>query len=82
MEDLRKSYNEIVDLLVRGATPAELLAFQPSEESKGRVQYLLARNRNNELTVEEVQELERLGDIEHFMQQVKARARLFVKNRT
>jgi hypothetical protein len=67
----------MVDLFARGTTPSELLAFRPSKESQERVQYLLSRNRNDELTEDEAQELERLGEIEHFMQLVKARARSY-----
>jgi hypothetical protein len=73
----QKSYDEIVDLFARGSTPAEVLAFRPSAEIQERVRYLLARNRNDELTPEEAQELERLGEIEHLMQLVKARAKLY-----
>jgi len=40
---------------------------------------LLARNRSDELTAEEASELERLGEIEHLMQLVKARAKLYVE---
>lgn len=75
----QKSYDEMVDLFARGTTPAELLAFRPSKESQERVQYLLSRNRNDELTEDEAQELERLGEIEHFMQLVKARARSYAR---
>ena len=75
----QKSYDEIVDLFARGTTSAEVLAFRPSTETQERVRYLLARNRSDELTTEEASELERLGEIEHLMQLVKARAKLYVE---
>ena len=75
----QKSYDEMVDLFARGTPPAELLAFRPSEESQNRIRYLLDRNRGGELTPDEAQELERLGEIEHLMQLVKARAKFYAK---
>ncbi len=75
----QKSYDEIIDLFARGTTSAEVLAFRPSNETQERVRYLLARNRSDEITAEEASELERLGEIEHLMQLVKARAKLYVE---
>jgi hypothetical protein len=74
-----KSYNEIVDLFARGSTSAEVLAFRPSAETQARARDLLGRNQSGELTAEEAQELERLGEIEQLMQLVKARAKLSAK---
>jgi methylase of polypeptide subunit release factors len=70
----RKSYDEIVDLLARGASSAEVLAFRPSPETQARVRELLERNAADELTDEEAAELERFGELEHLMQLIKARA--------
>ncbi|HEY0727841.1 MAG TPA: hypothetical protein VGD38_07230 [Pyrinomonadaceae bacterium] len=78
----RKSYDEIVDFFARGFSPAEVLAFRPSEETLERVRYLLDRNAADELTEEEAEELEYLGEVEHFMQLVKARAQAYVETKT
>jgi hypothetical protein len=75
----QKSYDEIVDLFARGSTSAEVLAFRPSAETQERIRYLLYKNQSEQLTPDEVLELERLGEIEHLMQLVKARANLYVK---
>jgi len=77
-----KCYNEIIDLFARGASPAEVLAFRPSEETQERVRFLLERNAADELTEEETSELELFGEVEHLMQLVKARAQEYLKNRT
>ncbi len=76
----QKSYDEIVDLFARGSSPADVLAFRPSAEAQERVRYLLACNQEGKLTAEEAQELERLGQVEHLMQLVKARAKLYARN--
>jgi ribose 1,5-bisphosphokinase PhnN len=82
MEAAQKSYDEIVDLFARGTTPAQILAFRPSRESRERVQYLLARNKTDNLTEEEAAELNRFGELEHLMQLVKARAHLYAEQTT
>ena len=78
----RKCYDEIIDLFARGASPAEVLAFHPSEETQERMRFLLERNAADELTAEEAAELERFGELEHFMQLVKARAQHYLKRKT
>lgn len=82
MEAAQKSYDEIVDLFARGTTPAQILDFRPSKESRERVQYLLARNKADKLTEEEAAELDRFGELEHLMQLVKARAHLYAEQTT
>jgi len=78
----RKSYDEIIDFLARGASSAEVLAFRPSEETQDRVRFLLDRNAADELTEDEAAELEVLGELEHVMQLVKVRAREYLKTKT
>lgn len=78
----RKSFDEIIDFFARGPSPAEVMAFRPSDETQERVRYLLDRNAADELTGEEAEELECFGEIEHFVQLVKARARAYVENKT
>jgi len=78
----RKSYDEIVDLFARGASPDEVVAFRPSQETQDRVRDLLQRNAADELTKEEAAELERFGELEHLMQLVKARAQEYLERKT
>lgn len=82
MPVIEKAYDEIVDLLARGSRPAEILRFRPSRAAQRRATYLLERNRAGELTDEEAAELEQLGQFEHLMQLVKARARLHVDSQS
>jgi hypothetical protein len=77
----QKSYDEIVDLFARTSS-AEVLSFRPSIESQERVRYLLEQNKSGELTESEASELERFGEFEHLMQLVKARAQLYMENRS
>ena len=78
----RKSFDDIVDFFARGPSPADVLAFRPSDETQDRVRYLLERNASNEISDEEAKELECYAEIEHFVQLVKARARAYIENKT
>ena len=68
-----------MDLFARGSTPGEIVRFRPSPAAQQRCQYLLERNKAGELTEEEAADLERLGQLEHLVQLVKARARLYAE---
>jgi len=46
-------YDQFLDFLVEKATPAEILAFQASEEVREDVQRLLERLSDNSITPEE-----------------------------
>ena len=74
-----KAYSEIVDLFARGSSSTDILQFRPSARAQRRARYLLERNKAGRLTAEEASELERLGELEHLMQLVKARARLYAE---
>jgi hypothetical protein len=75
MSVLQQTYDEIVDLFARTSS-AEVLAFRPSLDSQERVRY----PKSSELTQDEAAELERFGELEHCMQLVKARARVYITN--
>jgi hypothetical protein len=79
MKSAQKAYDEIVDRFAKGTSSADILAFRPSRSAQQRVRYLLARQKSEEITVGELAELERFAEIEHLMQLVKARARLYAK---
>jgi hypothetical protein len=76
MQTVEKAYNEIIDLFARGSSAGEILQFRPSAAAQRRASYLLEQNGQGQLTDDEAAELERLGQLEHLMQLVKARARL------
>ena len=67
----------MVDLFARGSSPSEIVQFRPSLAAQERARYLLQCNKSGDLTAEEAAELERLGELEHMMQLVKARARAY-----
>ena len=79
MQLAEKAYDEMVDLFARGSSPREIVQFHPSSSAQQRARELLERNKTGVLTAAEAAELERLGELEHLMQLVKARARLYAE---
>jgi hypothetical protein len=72
---MTKAYDEIVNFIAAGTSPASVVSFQPSEEVKNRVGELIAREKESELSAEEVTELNLYIQLEHIMRLAKARAR-------
>jgi len=75
----RRAYDEIIDFFARGTSSTDVLSYRPSPEAQARVRYLLAKNESDGLTPDEAAELERFGELEHFMQLVKARAHQYIE---
>jgi len=75
-----KAYDDIVDLFARGTSPQEILQFRPSQAVQRRAEYLMNRCKVSELSELEAAELEQMGQLEHLMQLVKARAHLYQKD--
>ncbi len=74
-----RAYNEIVDFIASGTTPEAVANFCASDESKNRVEELIAREKVAELSAEERSELDHYFEIEHIMRLAKAKARKLTK---
>lgn len=68
--------DEILDFLASTPTPQDIIAYQPSAALTERSHYLHARNRQDALTDVERAEFDELRRMNHFMNQLKIRARL------
>ncbi len=64
----------IMELLTSQPTPEQVLAIRPSNELQSRVSELLARNKREELSTQEENELERHLMLEHLVRLAKAYA--------
>jgi hypothetical protein len=69
------SYLEIIDFIAAGTTPQSVIDYRPSEEAQRRVEDLIARERDGQLSPEEKSELDHFMDLEHIIRMAKARAR-------
>jgi hypothetical protein len=68
-------YDELIDFIAAGTTPAQLIEFQPSEQTKELVANLLHREKTIGLSADEAAELAHFIELEHIMRLAKARAR-------
>jgi hypothetical protein len=69
-----RAYEEVIDFIAAGTSPGNLVAFQPSEEAKQRVTYLIEREKFATLTPDEKSEMEHYMQLENLMRLAKARA--------
>ena len=70
-----KSYEEIIDFIAAGSTPASVVAFHPSKIAARRVADLVERSKASSISSEDQSELEVYLQLEHIMIMAKARAR-------
>ena len=68
-------YREIIDLLTSGPTADQLLAFKISDSAQERLEDLLYKNREEELTAEERAELNTYLRLSEYLTKLKARTR-------
>ena len=57
-ESVSPAWDEVIDLLARGTTPAEVVAFRPSAAALQRIDDLLGRLKDETLTPEESKEMD------------------------
>ncbi len=65
---------EVIEFLARRPSPDDLLAFRPSPETLDRLNDLLARNQEGDLSATEAAELDELCDLDRFIALIKAEA--------
>ena len=68
-------YQEVIEFLSSGPTTAQVLAFKISPEAQDRLEELLHRNREAELTETERDELNTYLHFSEYLTRLKARAR-------
>ncbi|MCA9907415.1 MAG: hypothetical protein KC519_02115 [Anaerolineae bacterium] len=72
---MHTAYEEILDFITTGPSLQSIVDFQLSEDTMFRVAYLLKREDAGLASEEETEELREFTRADHFMQQLKVRAR-------
>lgn len=70
-----KAYDEYLEFLTSAPTLEQIVHFDPSEETKTRIQYLFATQDGKRLTEEEKKELDEYTKAAYFMGMLQVRAR-------
>ena len=68
-------YDELLDLLTETTDVSRILAFELPSEKQARLETLIQKSKDGELTDEECAELEEFERLEHFGRMLKARLR-------
>lgn len=76
-----KAYNEVMDFLVSGPSPSQILQFQLSAEARQRASNLLQKERGQGLTNTEAQELDFYVELGDFLGILRAKAQLQLQNK-
>lgn len=71
---MMRAYEEIVDFIAAGATPAAVAGYQASQATKEKVERLISKEKDGGLTADEASELAHYIHLEHVMRLAKARA--------
>ena len=71
-------YSEIIDFIAAGSTPNDVVSFRPSPAAQSRVNELMEKQKSDELTKAEKNELESFVTLEHIMRMAKAKARILL----
>ena len=67
-------FNRIVDLLIDAPNPEAIIAIKATPEENDRVGYLLERNKEGLLNLEEQKELDGFTTAEHIIRLAKSKA--------
>lgn len=67
--------DEVMDFLLSAPTPEQIIAMHPSEPVQTRLRYLLDGSENGTLNDSERTKLDSYLQVEHFVRQLKIRAR-------
>jgi hypothetical protein len=72
--EISEVYQEVLDFLIKGPTPEEIIAFKVSSQAQMQLEALLEKNRSASLTQMELAQLDVYEQLEHLMILLKARA--------
>lgn len=70
-----KAYDHIIDFIVRGMNPNEIINYRPPVTTSERLEILVNKEKEGLISTEEKSELEHYLMIEHIMRLAKAKAR-------
>jgi hypothetical protein len=67
-------YLELIDFIATGTTPEQVIDFRPSATAQERVEDLIAKAKEDQLSADEQAELDYFLQLEHILRMAKARA--------
>ena len=80
LDILTPSYHSFLDYLVEKATPQEILAYRASEEEQRRADDLTEKNKNGQLSNDEINELHQMMEVNELVMLLKAKATVAIQS--
>lgn len=74
MTAIPKAYNEMVDFITSEISPQKIIAFKASDKLQKRVEKLISKEKNGQISAEEKSELDHYIFLEHIIVLAKAHA--------
>ncbi len=74
MTSANPAYFEFIDFIAAGTTPEKIIAFHPSPTAQQRVEELITKEKDNQISPDEQSELDYFFQLEHILRVAKARA--------
>jgi len=74
MNSAHPVYSDLLDFIAGGTTPEQVIDFRPSATAQQRVEELIARAKEDQLSADEQVELDYFFQLEHILRVAKARA--------
>ena len=68
------AYLELIDFIAGGTTPQQIVQFHPSAKAQARLEELIDREKEDQLSLEEQAELNHFLELEHILRMAKVRA--------
>ena len=75
IERMFSAQEEVFEFLTTQPTPEQIIAFRPSQASQERMSFLLEKNRNGQISSDELEELDEYLRLGRFMDRLKIKAR-------
>lgn len=74
MTAIPRAYDEMVDFITSEISPEKLIAFKASGKLQNRVEHLISKEKNGQISDDEKSELDQYMFLEHIMILAKAHA--------
>ncbi|MEK7253867.1 MAG: hypothetical protein AAB316_03925 [Bacteroidota bacterium] len=74
-----RPFDDFIDLLIANTNPASIVDFKPKEATVRRIETLLFKEKEGEISPDEKAELDRFLMMEHVIRLAKIRARQMLK---
>jgi hypothetical protein len=71
-------YQDTLDFIAKGPNSEQIVHYKPSEKIQERARFLIQKEKEGKISLDEKQELEQILFFDHIMRLIKARAKQYI----